>query len=75
MLNAFDIPRGLVGGEAGGDYTQWVTVADLESNVYMVRTYESTSPTQIRLADVDLSSGPVKQMPLPQSGQVEVLPV
>jgi choloylglycine hydrolase len=74
VLNAFDIPRGLVGGGSSGDYTQWVTVADLESNVYMVRTYESTGPTQIRLADMGLSSGPVRQMPLPHSGQVEVLP-
>jgi choloylglycine hydrolase len=74
VLNAFDIPRGLVGGGSSGDYTQWVTVGDLESNVYMVRTYESTGPTQIRLADMGLSSGPVKQMPLPHSGQVEMLP-
>jgi len=45
ILNSFDIPIGLVQGEAGEDdkpvdYTQWSTVADMKNDVYYVKTYE-----------------------------------
>jgi choloylglycine hydrolase len=71
VLNAFDIPRGLVGGESGGDYTQWVTVADLASKQYVVRTYESTTPTQFGLETLD-SGGRVQRMPLPETRKIPV---
>lgn len=71
VLNAFDIPRGLVGGESGGDYTQWVTVADLARNAYVVRTYESASPTLFRLQDLE-DGDAVRQLPLPDNRELPV---
>lgn len=67
VVNAFDIPRGLVRDPAGTDYTQWVTVSDLAGGAYAVRTYDDPTPRQVRLRDLTLAGGGVRTSPLPSA--------
>jgi choloylglycine hydrolase len=69
VVNTFDIPRGLVRGEHGDEYTGWGVVADLAGGRYALRTYEDPTPRMVALADLALDGGgPVRELPLPSSG-------
>ncbi|MDO8211178.1 linear amide C-N hydrolase [Conexibacter sp. CPCC 206217] len=66
VVNAFDIPKGVVRGPDGGDYTAWSSVVDLAGGRYAVRTYEDPTPRLVTLGELDLSTGAeVQSLPLP----------
>ncbi|KAB2731524.1 linear amide C-N hydrolase [Brucella intermedia] len=78
ILNSFDIPIGLVQGEAGEedkpvDYTQWSTVADMKNDVYYVKTYEEQILRGVSLKDLDLDAKELLTIKIPTA--VETLPV
>ncbi|WP_176056622.1 linear amide C-N hydrolase [Brucella intermedia] len=78
ILNSFDIPIGLVQGEAGEedkpvDYTQWTTVADMKNDVYYVKTYEEQILRGVSLKDLDLDAKELLTIKIPTA--VESLPV
>ncbi|GAA5666436.1 choloylglycine hydrolase [Brucella sp. NBRC 14130] len=78
ILNSFDIPIGLVQGEAGEedkpvDYTQWSTVADMKNDVYYVKTYEEQILRGVSLKDLDLDVKELLTIKIPTA--VESLPV
>ncbi|MBM7325825.1 choloylglycine hydrolase family protein [Agrobacterium sp. S2] len=78
ILNSFDIPIGLVQGEAGEedkpvDYTQWSTVADMKNDVYYVKTYEEQILRGVSLKDLDLDAKELLTIKIPTA--VESLPV
>ena len=66
VVNAFDIPRGLVRGSGGGDFTQWSTVIDLAGPRYALRTYGDPTPRLLALDELDLDAGgEIRTLPLP----------
>ena len=66
IVNAFDIPKGVVRSPAGGDFTAWSSVVDLGARRYMLRTYDDPTPRILALDDLDLSAGaPMHSAPLP----------
>jgi len=69
IVNAFDIPKGLVRDPSGnGDFTAWSSVADLAGGRYAVRTYDDPTPRLVTLADLALDTpAPAQQGPLPAS--------
>lgn len=78
ILNSFDIPIGLVQGEAGEedkpvDYTQLSTVADMKNDVYYVKTYEEQILRGVSLKDLDLDVKELLTIKIPTA--VESLPV
>jgi choloylglycine hydrolase len=56
ILNAFDIPKGLVrqktANEVLTDYTVWTSVVDTENSVYYYKTYKNQAVKQMVLKDV-----------------------
>lgn len=66
IVNAFDIPKGLVRSPEGDDFTAWSSVIDLVHRRYLLRTYDDPTPRMLALEDVDLSAGaPTLSAPLP----------
>jgi choloylglycine hydrolase len=66
VVNAFDIPRGLVRGANGGDYTQWSTVVDLTGRRYALRSYDDPTPRVLALGELALDAGgELRSLPLP----------
>lgn len=66
IMNNFDIPAGTIrDGREAADYTQWISVADLKSRRYYVKTYETPYLQMIDLPRFDpeaqaIVSAPVK---------------
>jgi choloylglycine hydrolase len=66
IVNAFDIPKGVVRSPEGGDFTAWSSVIDLANQRYVLRTYDDPTPRIVALADLDLTAGaPMQSTPLP----------
>ncbi len=66
IVNAFDIPKGVVRSPEGGDFTAWSSVIDLAGRRYVLRTYDDPTPRILALDDLDLSPGASMQSaPLP----------
>jgi choloylglycine hydrolase len=66
IVNAFDIPKGVVRSPEGGDFTAWSSVIDLAGRRYVLRTYDDPTPRILALDDLDLSVGaPTHSAPLP----------
>jgi choloylglycine hydrolase len=66
IVNAFDIPKGVVRSPEGGDFTAWSSVIDLATRRYALRTYDDPTPRILRLDDLDLGAGsPRHSGPLP----------
>ena len=66
IVNAFDIPKGVVRSPEGGDFTAWSSVIDLAGRRYALRTYDDPTPRILALDDLDLSAGaPTQSVPLP----------
>ncbi|MFZ0386586.1 MAG: linear amide C-N hydrolase [Solirubrobacteraceae bacterium] len=66
IVNAFDIPKGIVRSPEGGDFTAWSSVIDLAGGRYALRTYDDPTPRILNLDDLDLSAGaPTQSLPLP----------
>jgi choloylglycine hydrolase len=66
VINAFDIPRGLVRGSSGGDFTQWSSVVDLAGGRYALRTYDDPTPRLLALDELELETGgELRSLPLP----------
>jgi choloylglycine hydrolase len=76
VVNAFDIPRGLVRGAGGGDYTQWSTVVDLAGRRYGLRTYDDPTPRVLSLGDLGLErGGKIRTLPLPSDPAFAPFPI
>jgi choloylglycine hydrolase len=72
IANAFDIPKGVVRDPHGGDFTAWISIADLANGRYVLRTYEDPTPRSLSLGDLDLSAGaPVLKAPLPSEPAIQ----
>lgn len=70
ILNALDIPKGLIredADDAHDDHTLWSSIADVTNGTYAIRTYTDPTWRQIAFADIDLSGGAARQMPLPDA--------
>ncbi|MBB5702235.1 choloylglycine hydrolase [Ochrobactrum daejeonense] len=70
ILNNFDIPKGVVQGEAGEedkpvDYTQWSTVADMKNDIYYVKTYEEQVLRGVAFKDLDLDAKDMLTIKIP----------
>jgi choloylglycine hydrolase len=66
IVNAFDIPKGVVRSPEGDDFTAWSSVSDLAGRRYMLRTYDDPTPRIVALDDLDLSAGaPMQSAALP----------
>jgi choloylglycine hydrolase len=66
IVNAFDIPKGVVRSPEGEDFTAWSTVVDLAGGRYALRTYDDPTPRIVALEDLDLAAGaPTQSVPLP----------
>jgi choloylglycine hydrolase len=66
IVNAFDIPKGVVRSPEGGDFTAWSSVIDLAGRRYVLRTYDDPTPRILALDDLDLSLGAsMHSAPLP----------
>ena len=66
IVNAFDIPKGVVRSPEGGDFTAWSSVTDLAGLRYVLRTYEDPTPRILAIDDLDLSPGAsMHSAPLP----------
>jgi choloylglycine hydrolase len=66
IVNAFDIPKGVVRSPEGGDFTAWSSVIDLANQRYVLRTYDDPTPRMVALTDLDLTAGtPMQSTPLP----------
>jgi choloylglycine hydrolase len=66
IVNAFDIPKGVVRSPEGGDFTAWSSVIDLAGRRYVLRTYDDPTPRILTLGDLDLSPGAsMHSIPLP----------
>jgi choloylglycine hydrolase len=84
LLSSFDItkgvvrdavPEGLSATEAVGlgDYTCFSSVTELnDAPAFTVRTYDDASQRRLALADVDLSSGPPRSLPMVAAGPVPI---
>jgi choloylglycine hydrolase len=84
LLSSFDItkgvirdtlPEGLTADEAAGlgDYTCFSSVSELNgSPAFTVRTYDDASQRRLALADVDLSSGSPRSLPMAAAGPVPI---
>jgi choloylglycine hydrolase len=70
LMNAFDIPKGVVRGSSGGDYTAWTSVSDLTNNRYAIRTYGDPTPRVLQLAELNLAPGHTRRVPLPSNEQL-----
>ncbi len=57
IVNAFDIPKGVVRSPEGGDFTAWSSVIDLAARRYVLRTYDDPTPRILALDDLDLPVG------------------
>lgn len=76
VVNAFDIPKGVVRSHDGDDFTAWSSVADLSTGRYVVRTYEDPTPRIVRLADLELQDGAViRTAPLPSDPVFQALEI
>jgi choloylglycine hydrolase len=68
ILNSFDIVKGVVRGEHGGqvinDFTEYTTAADLKNLRYYYRTYEDAKIRVVDLKKLNLSPGKVLDMPV-----------
>jgi choloylglycine hydrolase len=66
IVNAFDIPKGVVRSPEGGDFTAWSSVIDLAGGRYALRAYNDPTPRILSLDELDLSAGaPTQSVPLP----------
>lgn len=66
IMNNFDIPFGSIQPGAGEhpDYTQWITIADLDQVVYYVKTYENQTLQAVDLNDFDLDAKAIFSLPI-----------
>jgi choloylglycine hydrolase len=68
IVNAFDIPKGVVRSPEGGDFTAWSSVSDLSTGRYALRTYDDPTPRVVRLKDLDLkAAGPIRTVSMPST--------
>jgi choloylglycine hydrolase len=66
VINAFDIPKGVVRSPHGDDFTAWSSAADLSTRRYVLRAYDDPTPRIVRLADLGLEDGKeIRTEPLP----------
>jgi choloylglycine hydrolase len=67
MLNAFDIPTGIVHKKASGEWqnevTQWVTLCNLTALRYSYRTESDPTVYTIEFSDVDFTA-PARNLPI-----------
>jgi choloylglycine hydrolase len=76
VVNAFDIPRGVVRSHHGDDFTAWSSVADLSSRRYVLRAYDDPTPRILRLSDLGLENGDaIRTAPLPSEPAFQRLEV
>ena len=84
LLGQFDLPPGSIGIPPGGAFgggsskasyeiTEWSVVADQKNGTYSITTFENPDLRQLRFADLPLSGGQIKVMPLNQSQQITTL--
>ena len=84
FLNRFDLPPGSQGIPAGGGFeggrskatyeiTEWSVVSDQKNGTYSIKTFENPDVRQMRFADMPLSGGAIKVMPLDQPQQITIL--
>lgn len=76
IMNAFDIPVGVVrdvhGGEVHRDYTVWTSVADLEKLRWAFRTCEDQSRRSVEVRkSLDAARGQAKVIPMDSSQTIE----
>jgi choloylglycine hydrolase len=66
VVNAFDIPKGVVRSPHGDDFTVWSSVSDLTNRRYVLRTYDDPTPRILHLEDLGLADeGAIRTAPLP----------
>jgi choloylglycine hydrolase len=72
ILNAFDIPKGVVRDRANaGDFTAWSSVADLARGRYVLRTYDDPTPRLVELSALGLDrAGAPQQLPMPATPEI-----
>ena len=76
VVNAFDIPKGVVRSHDGDDFTAWSSVADLATGRYVVRTYADPTPRIVRLDELGLQDGEeIRTVPLPSEPVFQALEV
>lgn len=75
IINSFDVPKGVVRGPEGGDFTAWSSVCDLAGGHYAVRTYDDPTPRLVNLGDLGLDQGERRELELPRNGSFEALAV
>lgn len=84
LLGQFDLPLGSIvlppGGAFGGgsskpsyEITEWTVVADQKNGTYSIKTFENPDLRQMRFADLPLSGGEIKVMPLTQQQSITEL--
>jgi len=76
LLNNFDIPPGTIrtqagskagGGVAGFETTEWMSVSDLKTRRFYLRTYGDFQSRMIDLTKADLDAKAIRYIPLNQA--------
>ncbi|AUH52200.1 linear amide C-N hydrolase [Chromobacterium sp. ATCC 53434] len=73
LLNAVDIPRGVIRDGAEQDYTQWAVVKGLNSGEIGLRTYDSMQYCGLKLAEIDFGSVDTQVIPLPKLADISFI--
>ncbi len=69
LLNAFDIPKGLIRGDeqvANDAFTPWSSMSNLTDLRYAIRTYGNSVPHLVDLKNVDFDRSEPVEIPLPE---------
>ncbi|OSP56268.1 choloylglycine hydrolase family protein [Pseudoruegeria sp. SK021] len=70
LLNAFDIPKGLVrdpSEDGAQDYTVWTSAADTKAGVYYFKTYQSQQLESVTVAEVLAGLNGIHTVPMDTS--------
>ena len=78
ILNNFDIPKGWIrpdsGGEEEWEFTQWSSIADLTNRVYYVKAYDDQVLRSIDLKTLNLDAPAIVSAPLVPRPEAPPLP-
>lgn len=74
IAGSFDIPKGLVRDKGvPGDYTQWISVADLGQKRYYIRTWDNPVLSGVGFGDFDINGPAVTWFVIPKEAQPQTL--
>lgn len=74
IASNFDIPKGLIRDKGvPGDYTQWISVADLGQKRYYIRTWDNPVLGGVGFGDFDINGPTITRFVIPKVTQPQTL--